>query len=318
MNALKDNDFTRSLKSIREFYPNPKAILCISAHWMTEGSWVTHMERPNSRFFPQALFHSISSARIASPRVHADDEMWGLDHGTWSVLKHIFPEAKVTVFSLASICLSHPNIITSLALKSVGGVADYMVHDVASDESWKRVAEKAQTALSKIDVLVNNAGILGNIMAPIEERTVEEFNKVIAVNLLGQFLGVKTVVPYMRKAGGGSIVNISSIGGITGSSGTTAYTASKGGSRIFTKGAAGEFAKDNIRVNSVHPGYVETPMTTGMKAAKKFRDMAVGLTPLGRGAKLEEMAYGVLFLASDESSFMTGSGLVIDGGNTAI
>ncbi|MES2141054.1 MAG: glucose 1-dehydrogenase [Bacteroidota bacterium] len=203
-------------------------------------------------------------------------------------------------------------------IKAAGGIADYIVHDVSSEESWKKVAQKAEDAFGKIDVLVNNAGILGNVMGPLEERTVEEFNKVIAVNLLGQFIGVKTVVPYMKKLGGGSIINISSVGGITGSSNGTAYTASKGGSRIYTKGAAVELAKFNIRVNSVHPGYVETPMTTEMKGAKDFEAGALSITPMGRGAKLDEIAYGVLFLATDESSFMTGSELIIDGGLTAL
>lgn len=140
----------------------------------------------------------------------------------------------------------------------------------------------------------------------------------IAVNLLGQFIGVKTIVPYMRKGGGGSIVNISSVAGIGGSGGATAYTASKGGSRIFTKGAAVEFAKDKIRVNSVHPAYVATPMTTNMHGAKDFENMALGATPLGRGAELNEISYGVLFLATDESSYITGSELIIDGGLTAL
>ena len=108
------------------------------------------------------------------------------------------------------------------------------------------------------------------------------------------------------------------MGGITGSSNGTAYTASKGGSRIYTKGAAVELAKDNIRVNSVHPGYVATPMTTKMQGADDFEKGAVGITPMGRGAKPEEIAYGVLFLATDESSFMTGSELVIDSGLTAL
>lgn len=203
-------------------------------------------------------------------------------------------------------------------IKADGGNADYIVHDVSSEDSWKKVAQKAETAYGKIDVLVNNAGILGNIMNTIEERTVEEFNKVISVNLLGQFIGVRTIVPYMRKNGGGSIVNISSVAGISGSGNATAYTASKGGSRIFTKGAAVEFAKDKIRVNSVHPAYVATPMTKNMIGAKDFENMALGGTPLGRGAELNEIAYGVLFLASDESSYITGSELIIDGGLTAL
>jgi cyclopentanol dehydrogenase len=122
----------------------------------------------------------------------------------------------------------------------------------------------------------------------------------------------------MRKVGGGSIINISSVGGITGSSNGTAYTASKGGSRIYTKGVAVELAKDNIRVNSVHPGFVATPMTTEMKGSADFEKGALSITPMGRGARLEEIAYGVLFLATDESSFMTGSELVIDGDLTAL
>jgi cyclopentanol dehydrogenase len=203
-------------------------------------------------------------------------------------------------------------------IKANGGVVEYVVHDVSSEDSWKKVAEKAFSAFGKIDILVNNAGILGDIMGPLEERTVEEFNKVLSVNLLGQFIGVKTVVPFMKKVGAGSIINISSVGGITGSGNGTAYTASKGGSRIYTKGAAVELAKDNIRVNSVHPGYVESPMTTQMKGADAFKNGALSITPMGRGAKLEEIAYGVLFLATDESSFMTGSELVIDGGLTAL
>lgn len=203
-------------------------------------------------------------------------------------------------------------------IKAEGGIADYIVHDVSSESSWKEVAKKAENIFGKIDVLVNNAGILGNVMGPLEDRTVEEFNKVISVNLLGQFIGVKTVVPYMKKIGGGSIINISSVGGITGSSNGTAYTASKGGSRIYTKGAAVELAKDNIRVNSVHPGYVATPMTKDMKGSGDFEKGALSITPMGRGARLEEIAYGVLFLATDESSFMTGSELVIDGGLTAL
>lgn len=202
-------------------------------------------------------------------------------------------------------------------IKADGGIAEYIVHDVTSEEDWKKVVEKAEKEFGKIDILVNNAGILGSVTTPLEERTVAEFNKVIAVNLTSQFIGVKTVVPYMRKVGGGSIVNISSVGGLSGASHGTAYTASKGGSRIYTKGAAIELAKDNIRVNSVHPGYVSTPMNTDMDRADDFRNLAVSITPLGRTPKLEEIAYGVLFLASDESSFMTGTELVIDGGRTA-
>lgn len=203
-------------------------------------------------------------------------------------------------------------------IKNQGGIAEYAVQDVSSEQSWISVVGKAESLFGSIDILVNNAGITGNLLGPIEERTVEEFNKVIGVNLLSQFLGVKTVVPYMRKNKAGSIINISSIGGIIGSANATAYTASKGGSRSFTKGAAAEFAKDNIRVNSVHPGYVATPMTKEMKGAADFEHMAVGATPLNREANPNEVAYAVLYLASDESTFTTGAEFIIDGGATAL
>lgn len=203
-------------------------------------------------------------------------------------------------------------------IRNFGGIVEYAVQDVSSEQSWLEVAKRVDELFDRIDVLVNNAGITGNLLGSIEERTVEEFNKVINVNLLSQFLGVKTVVPYMRKYKAGSIINISSIGGIIGSANATAYTASKGGSRSFTKGAAAEFAKDNIRVNSVHPGYVATPMTKEMNGAADFEHMAVGATPLNREASPNEVAYAVLYLASDESTFTTGAEFIIDGGATAL
>lgn len=207
--------------------------------------------------------------------------------------------------------------IVAKEITDEGGVVIYAVQDVASEKNWQEILKKAVSAFGKIDILVNNAGITGNLMAPIAERTVEEFNKVVSVNLLSQFLGIKTVFPYLKENGGGSIINISSIGGIIGSAGATAYTASKGGSRALTKGAAVEFAKDRIRVNSVHPGFVETPMTKNMTGANDFATMAINATPMGRGGTLNEIAYAVLYLASDESSFTTGAEFIIDGGTTA-
>lgn len=231
-------------------------------------------------------------------------------------------EAKLFAAEGAKVLLTD---IDENALKAVveqitfqGQTAAYIVHDVASESGWAQVTARTIELFGKIDVLVNNAGVTGNLLAPFEERTLEEFNKVLSVNLVSQFLGTKGVLPYLKSNGGGSIINISSIGGIIGSAGATAYTASKGGSRAFTKGAAVELAKDNIRVNSVHPGYVETPMTTRMKGAGDFAKMAIGATPLGRGGYLNEIAYAVLYLASDESTFTTGAEFVIDGGATAL
>ncbi|TBO44452.1 SDR family NAD(P)-dependent oxidoreductase [Pedobacter kyonggii] len=198
------------------------------------------------------------------------------------------------------------------------GVVAYMTQDVSTEDGWKSVTEKAVTLYGDINILINNAGISGNIISTFEERTIEEFNKIIAVNLLSQFLGTKSVIPFMKKNNSGSIVNVSSIGGIIGSANATAYTASKGGSRSYTKGAAAELAPFNIRVNSVHPGYIATPMTKDLPEAKEFERIAVGATPLGRGGTSEEIAYGILYLASDESSFTTGIELIIDGGTTAL
>lgn len=203
-------------------------------------------------------------------------------------------------------------------IKKAGGTAEYFVHDVSSENDWTAVTTKAFGMFGSIDILVNNAGMSGNILLPLEERTVDEFNRVISVNLLSQFIGTKSVLPYMKKKESGSIINISSIGGIIGSANATAYTASKGGVRSFTKGAAVELAPFGIRVNSVHPGYVATPMTKNLDNAAEFERIAVGGTPLRREAVPEEVAYAVLYLASDESTFTTGAEFIIDGGATAI
>ncbi|WP_418122834.1 SDR family NAD(P)-dependent oxidoreductase [Chryseobacterium sp. PTM-20240506] len=203
-------------------------------------------------------------------------------------------------------------------INASGGHAYYKVHDVSNEEQWNSVVEEVIRVAGKIDILVNNAAILGDLSSPMEERTVEEFNKVLHINLTSHFIGMKSVVPLMKKAKGGSIVNISSIGGIVGSAGGTAYTASKGGVRLLSKGAAIELAPFNIRVNSLHPGFVDTEMNKNMPNYEDFKRMAIDGTPLNRGGKEEEIAYGVIFLASDESSFMTGTELIIDGGNTAV
>jgi len=169
----------------------------------------------------------------------------------------------------------------------------------------------------KLDVVVNNAGISAPGRPPTEEQTVEGWDAVMAVNARGVFLGTKHAIPEMRKAGGGSIINISSIYGNVGSKGGTAYHASKGAVRAFSKAAAIQYADVNIRVNSVHPGFVDTPMTDGLHSQPGVREERVARTPLGRMGVPEDIAYGILYLASDESGFVTGSELVIDGGMTA-
>ena len=194
-----------------------------------------------------------------------------------------------------------------------GGTATFVPLDVTHEQDWQRAVEPAEQTYGRLDILVNNAGIVR--MAPLDETSLEAWNEVIGVNQTGVFLGMKHAVPAMRRAGGGSIVNISSIAGLIGLPNIPAYQASKGAVRLLTKNAAVQYATDKIRVNSVHPGRIETPMTAPL--APERREMLLRLTPLGRDGTAEEVAYGVLYLASDESSYVTGAELVIDGGYTA-
>lgn len=237
----------------------------------------------------------------------------GAGRGIGAAIARLFAQEGAIVL-ITDVTLTSLQSVAS-SINAAGGNAQYLLHDVSSEKDWITVTEKAMHTWGRIDILVNNAGITGNLETSFEARTVEEFNKVIAVNLTGQFLGMKTVQAHMQA--GASIVNVSSIAGITGNAGGNAYTASKGGSRMLSKGAAIELAKKQIRVNSVHPGYTETPMVKDMQGADAFREMALGATPLGRGSSPEEIAQSILFLASDEASFITGSELIIDGGFTA-
>lgn len=197
-----------------------------------------------------------------------------------------------------------------------GGEATYVHLDVSKEKDWIAIIDTAVTRFGKLDILINNAGI--TIRKSIEDTSEEDWDRIMAINAKGVFLGTKHSIPVMRQAGGGSIVNISSTAGLTGSLYTGAsYTATKGAVRLFTKVTAIQHAKDHIRCNSVHPGLVESPMTEGLLADAANREMRTQRIPLGRIGTLEDIAYGVLFLASDEASFMTGSELVIDGGQTA-
>ena len=195
-----------------------------------------------------------------------------------------------------------------------GGEAIFVKLNVTDEDSWRNAVSTAVDRFGKLDILVNNAGILRN--EGLLDTTEEIWDLVMDVNSKGTFLGVKHAIPEMRKAGGGSIINISSGAGLVGSKKTTAYHASKGAVRIFTKSAAIQYAKESIRVNSVHPGPIETPMLASSLASPEGGRRPSEI-PLGRYGRPEEIAYGVLYLASDESSFVTGSELVIDGGRTA-
>ena len=196
-----------------------------------------------------------------------------------------------------------------------GGECVFVQLDVTDENAWQDAVATTVARFGKLDILINNAGIAR--INSVEDTTSEEWDLVMDINAKGVFLGTKAAIPEIRKAGGGSIVNISSIAGLTGGR-TSSYAASKGAVRLFTKSTAIQYAADGIRCNSVHPGVVETPMTTPiMLNTPEGRELNASRHPLGRFGQPEDIAYGVLFLASDESSFMTGSELVIDGGLTA-
>ena len=196
-----------------------------------------------------------------------------------------------------------------------GGDCVFVLLDVSDEDAWRRAVNEAVSRYGKLDILVNNAGIYRAHI--VEETTVEEWDQVMDINAKGVFLGTKHAIPAMRQAGGGSIVNISSVAGLVGSKQTTAYTASKGAVRLLTKSTAIQYASEGIRANSVHPGTIVTPMTEGFLADDAMLEDRINRTPLKRLGRPEDVAYGALYLASDEASFVTGSELVIDGGRTA-
>ena len=201
-------------------------------------------------------------------------------------------------------------------INETGGEAIYVHLDVTEEEDWQRAVSTTVERFGGLHVLVNNAGVVS--WGTLEDTTVAEWDRVMDVNAKGVFLGTRAAVAEMRKGGGGSIINISSISGNIGQPYIQpVYNASKGAVRIFTKSTAVQYAKEGIRVNSVHPGSVDTAMTQHRRSDPEQMEEAVSRIPLGRVAEPEEIAYGALFLASDESSFMTGSELIIDGGFTA-
>src|SRR5262249_43187327 len=199
------------------------------------------------------------------------------------------------------------------ALRDAGHEAHYRRLDVASPEDWVDAVEQAEKQLGQLDVLVNNAGVVS--LAGVAETSVEEWTKTIAVNQTGVFLGMRAAVPSMRKGGGGAIVNIASTYGVNAVSGYFAYQASKGAVVQMTRAAAVDLASDRIRVNCILPGLILTPMTELEPEESIARDIQG--TPLARGGEASEVADGVLYLASEDASYVTGAVLPIDGGYTA-
>ena len=208
---------------------------------------------------------------------------------------------------------------TEAEIAEMGGEAVFVKLDVTQQADWDAAVGVAVERFGKLDVIVNNAGVASR--DSIEDTTVEEWDRVMDINAKGVFLGTKAAISQMRRqGGGGSVINISSISGNVGQDSVSAgYNASKGAVRIFSKSAAVQYAPEGIRVNTIHPGPIQTPMTrAGWENAERIGDYAVtDNTPLGRYGKPEEVAYGALYLASDESSYVTGAELIIDGGYTA-
>ena len=202
-------------------------------------------------------------------------------------------------------------------MRAAGGDAVYLHLDVTSEADWAKAVQVAIDRFGRLDVLINNAGIVIP-RVPIDERTAEEWDRVMAVNAKGVFLGTKHAIPAMRRAGGGSIVNISSVAGIGQSAHQEpAYAASKGAIRIFTKVTASQHARDRIRCNSVHPGPVDTEMLHSAMRDPEVLRRRLERVPLGRMGTVDEIVKAVVYLASDDSSYVTGAELVIDGGALA-
>ena len=186
-------------------------------------------------------------------------------------------------------------------INETGGECLYLRLDVTSEASWQAAIAATVARFGKLDILVNNAGIYRT--ERVEETSVELWDQVMEINSKGVFLGTKHAIPELRMAGGGSIINISSTAGLVGSNMAAAYSASKGAVRLFTKATAIQYAQDGIRANSIHPGIIQTDMTAALLADPNQYQERLDRTPMGRIGKPEDVAYGALFLASDESSF---------------
>ena len=205
-------------------------------------------------------------------------------------------------------------------VRQIGGKARFEEHDTAQEADWKRIVDGVLAREGRLNGLVNNAGIAGPFPATFETETVEQWQKILSINVQGVFLGCKHSVQALRQSGGGSIVNTSSLAAFLGTPDLSAYGASKGAVRQFTKTVAMDCARKGykVRCNSVHPGIIMTPMGEGILPDEKKRERMRKMIPVGEFGAPEDIAYGILYLISDESRFVTGSELVIDGGMNAI
>ena len=206
-------------------------------------------------------------------------------------------------------------IAVATKIAEEGADAIYVHLDVTNEAEWEAAIIETVSKFGKLDILVNNAGIWRR--GHVTETSSEQWDSILDVNSKGVFLGTKAAIPEMRKAGGGSIVNISSTAGLVGSRTSAAYSASKGAVRIFSKSTAIQYASEGIRANSIHPGPIDTDMGDQVWPDATSREASISRTALARIGTAKDIAYGALYLASDEASFVTGSELVIDGGVTA-
>ena len=204
---------------------------------------------------------------------------------------------------------------TEADIQEIGGEALYIHMDVTKEGDWEKAVSETVSKFGKLDILVNNAGVVswGNL----EDTTPEEWDRVMDINSKGVFLGTKAVIPEMRKTGGGSIVNISSISGIIGQDNIQpVYNASKGAVRLFTKSTAIQYASENIRANSVHPGSVATDMNAERRSDPELLAQSLSRIPMGRIGEPEELAALVAFLASERASYISGVAIQVDGGSS--
>lgn len=205
--------------------------------------------------------------------------------------------------------------VTAAELRDAGARAAFFRHDVTSEADWESACGKAVEEFGGLDILVNNAG-MGDL-APIEETTLADWERTIAIDLTGVFLGMRVAAPHLKSSAHASVVNISSIFGTSGGFGTSpAYHAAKGAVRTLTKNIALHWATEGVRVNSIHPGFIATPILDQARGTEIW-DAMTAATPMGRLGKPEEIAAGVAYLASDDASFVTGLELYIDGGYIA-
>jgi NAD(P)-dependent dehydrogenase (short-subunit alcohol dehydrogenase family) len=239
----------------------------------------------------------------------------GAAHGMGEAEANMFAKegAKVVVADMLE--AEGQQVVAGIA--EVGGEALFVRLDVTREEDWQKAVETTEARFGKLDILVNNAGISGS--SGVDLLSSEAWDRVMEVNAKGVFLGLKYAIPAMQKTGSGSIVNISSISGFVGQDYIhMAYNASKGAVRIMTKSAAVQYAKDGIRVNSVHPGVMPPMRTSRVTANAEQSQRMLAQVPMGREGRREEVGYAVLFLASDEASYITGTEVVVDGGYLAL